>query len=103
MANPLLNEATFRQASGTGALPPPDMSTRVDSITSAATRTGVMTVNGAIQATLGLLVLLLAGSVLGWRLVKVNEGEITSFPSWSIFLVIIGALVVTLDRVPRLR
>ncbi|CAB4697945.1 MAG: hypothetical protein F2934_05370 [Actinobacteria bacterium] len=103
MANPLLNEASFRQASGTGTLPPPDIATRVEGISSSATRTGVMTVNGAIQATLGLLVLLLAGGVVGWRLVKVREGEITSFPSWTIFLVIIGAIAVMVtSRKPQL-
>ena len=103
MANPLLNEATFKQASGTRTLPPPDISTRVDSIASTATRAGVMTVNGAIQATLGLLVLLLAGGVLGWRLVKVNEGQITSFPSWTIFLVILGAIAVMVaSRKPQI-
>jgi len=94
MANPLLNEASFKRSAGTRTLPPPDISTRVDSITAAPARAGVMTVNGSIQATLGLLVLLLAGGVLGWRAVKVQQGEITSFPSWTLFLVIAGAIAV---------
>ena len=94
MANPLLNEASFQRASGGQTLPPPTAATRVDSFTAAPTRTGVMTINGSIQATLGLLVLLLAGGVLGWRLVKTNEGEITSFPSWTLLLVIAGAVAV---------
>jgi uncharacterized YccA/Bax inhibitor family protein len=104
MANPLLNEASFkRSAAGTRTLPPPDISTRVDSITAAPSREGVMTVNGAVQASLGLLVLLLAGSVLGWRSVKVTDGEITSFPGWTLFLVIGGAIAVMItSRRPQI-
>lgn len=94
MANPLLNEAAFKRSAGTRTLPPPDISTRVDSITAAPTREGVMTVNGAVQASIGLLVLLLAGGFLGWRAVKVEEGQITSFPSWTLLLVIAGAIAV---------
>lgn len=92
MANPILNEAAFKRAAGTGTLPPPDSSTRVDAPFATSARADVMTVNGTITATLGLMALLLAGGVLGWRLVKVRQGEITSFPSWTIALVIVGAI-----------
>lgn len=94
MANPLLTEAAFQRSSGTGTLPPPDASTRVDHIGAGPAQHSTMSVDGAITATLGLMALLLAGGFIGWRLVKVNEGEITSFPTWTIGIVILGAIAV---------
>ena len=89
MANPILNEATFKRVSGT-TLPPPDLSTRWDAPTVTAQRADVMTVNGTITAALGMFALLLAGGYVGWGTVKVHQGEITSFPSWTIVLVLGG-------------
>jgi uncharacterized YccA/Bax inhibitor family protein len=90
MANPLLTDSTFKRASGT-ALPPPDISTRWDAPAVTARRTDVMTVNGTIQATLGMLALLLAGGYVGWRSVEVNAAnEVTKFPTWTLALVLVG-------------
>lgn len=91
MANPMLTEAAIARSAGTSTLPPPDASTRVDGF--APRRSGsTMSVDGTITATLGLFALLLAGGFVGWRLVKVEEGEITSFPTWTIAIVLIGAV-----------
>jgi uncharacterized YccA/Bax inhibitor family protein len=102
MANPLLNEASFKRAGGAGTLPPPDIATRVDSITVPA-RVGVMSMNGVLNASLALFALLLGGGYVGWRLVKVNQGEIASFPGWTILLVIVGAIgVMVASRRPQI-
>jgi uncharacterized YccA/Bax inhibitor family protein len=102
MPNPLLNEATFGRAGGTGTLPPPDAATRVDSISVART-VDVMTVNGTIMATLAMMALLLAGGYVGWRLVKVSQNQVVSFPSWTILMVIAGFVgVMVATRKPQL-
>ena len=89
MANPLLNEASFKRSGTT--LPPPDIATRVDAPAIAITKTGVMTVNGTIMATFGMLALLLAGGYVGWRQVTVDaNNQINKFPSWTIALVLVG-------------
>jgi uncharacterized YccA/Bax inhibitor family protein len=97
MANPLLTEAAFRRSSGTATLPPPDASTRVEGF-QPRRDASTMSVDGTITATLGLFVLLLAGGFVGWRLVKVEEGEITSFPSWTIAIVLVGAVGVLITN-----
>lgn len=104
MANPILNEAAFKRASGSQPLPPPELSTRSwEAPATTAPPAGIMTVNGTIQATLGLLVLLLAGAYVGWGLVKVREGEVTSFPTWTIILVLVGFVgVIVAGRKPHL-
>lgn len=95
MANPLLNDKTFKQASGVQTLPPPDITTRYDGpAVSAVTQTGVMTINGTIQATLAMLALLLAGGYVGWRSVTVANDEVVKFPVWTIALVIGGFIAV---------
>jgi uncharacterized YccA/Bax inhibitor family protein len=91
MANPVLNDAAFKRASGTGVttLPPPDISTRVG-VPAATAPAGVMTVNGTLLATMGLLALLIAAAIVGWQTVTVEDGEVTRFPGWSLILILVG-------------
>ena len=68
MANPVLNERTFQQASTTWAPPEPDSEyfPPVDDGPTSPFVRQVMTVNGVISATAVLFVLLLASAAFGW-------------------------------------
>jgi uncharacterized YccA/Bax inhibitor family protein len=90
MANPVLNEATFKRASGVSTFPPPDISTRADAPAITQTVPGTMTINGTILCTFGLLLLLVASAFVGWQTVTVEQGEITRYPGWSLILIIVG-------------
>jgi uncharacterized YccA/Bax inhibitor family protein len=98
VSNPILNDKAFEKATvaaagADGALPPPAVGTRVgmdDGPISPYRAYKPMTLDGTIASTGILFVLLLASAVWGWNLVDVSAGEVTSFPSWSIFAVLIG-------------
>jgi uncharacterized YccA/Bax inhibitor family protein len=103
MANPLLNESTFKRDGRSTPLPPPELSTRWDGaiVTTAPVRT--MTVNATVQATIGLLALLLAAGYVGWRTVTVTDDQVTRFPAWTIALILGGfATVLVASFKPKL-
>jgi uncharacterized YccA/Bax inhibitor family protein len=97
VTNPILNDKVFEQATvsaGGGTLPPPDAAARVqpmdDGPITPYRAFKPMTLDGTIAATGILFVLLIAAAVWGWNLVGVSNGEVTSFPSWSLFAILIG-------------
>jgi uncharacterized YccA/Bax inhibitor family protein len=116
VANPILNEKTFEnatiEASG-GTLPAPDAATRVQPITDGPISPyrpfKPMTLDGTLAATGILFVLLLASAVWGWSLVKTTtdnvtgQAAVTTFPGWSIFAILIGFVaVIVASRKPTL-
>ena len=105
MPNPVLNESTFKRSStgGVTTLPPPDIATRAGASAKVASRTDVMTINGTILATLGLLALLIASASVGWQTVTVEEGQVTAFPGWTLLLILGGfAAVIVAMRKPQI-
>jgi uncharacterized YccA/Bax inhibitor family protein len=97
VANPILSDKVFEQATATASgseLPPPGAGTRVgpidDGPISPYRAYKPMTLDGTIAATGVLFVIFLAAAVWGWNLVDVQEGQVASFPSWSIFAILIG-------------
>ena len=99
MANPILNDKSLKEATEAGYAsgawaPPTARSTPIPgSITDGPVSrwdSRTMTVEGTVTATGVLFVVLLAGSVLGWSLVKTSNGEVTSFPAWIIGGVLLG-------------
>lgn len=107
MANPVLNERTFKNASqGAAAWAPPDPATRqgrpIDdgpiseyrSIRDSWTRVERMSVSGTITAVGVLFVLLLVGGFVGWTTVSSNADTV-EIPGWF-FLPLIGALVLAI-------
>ncbi|HRE02342.1 MAG TPA: Bax inhibitor-1/YccA family protein [Ilumatobacteraceae bacterium] len=116
MSNPILNDKAMREASqagyAAGAWGPPQgaagYAARETPITRAPMTDGpisawqssstVMTVQGATTATGVLFVVLLAAAALGWSMVKVSNGEIVSFPAWTIGAILVGLGLVILMR-----
>jgi uncharacterized YccA/Bax inhibitor family protein len=96
VANPILTDNAFEQAAVTasGGLPPPSAGTQVGPIDDGPITPyrayKPMTLDGTIAATGVLFVILLAAAIWGWNLVEVKEGQVASFPSWSIFAILIG-------------
>ena len=110
MANPILTDTVFEQATATAsgsALPPPGAGTRVGPIDDGPITPyrayKPMTLDGTLVVTGILFVILLAAAVWGWNLVEVQEGQVTSFPSWSIIAILIGFVAVLVaSRKPQL-
>ena len=100
MANPILTDQAFEKAtaaaSGADAtlLPPPTPGTHAQPMTdgpiSPYRAYQPMTLDGTIAISGFLFVLLLAAAVWGWNQVEVTEGQVTSFPTWSLIAVLIG-------------
>ena len=104
MANPLLNEKAFTKAvertpdqagwgsaEGKSTWNPPISDGQVSPYISAKAPGQTMTANGAMSATMFLMVLLVAAATFGWsQVTELESGQIT-FPSW-----VMGGLVVGL-------
>jgi len=90
MANPVLNEASFKRASGVATLPPPDIATRADAPAITQRIPGTMTINGTILCTLGMLALLVAAAFVGWQTVEVQDDQVVHYPGWSLLLIFTG-------------
>ena len=99
MSNPILTDQAFEKATAAAsgadaALPPPVAGTRTqpmdDGPITPYKAYRPMSLDGTIAISGFLFVLLLAAAVWGWNLVDVKAtGEIT-FPTWSLFAVLIG-------------
>ena len=113
MANPILNDKALKEAAeagyASGAWGPPQ-GTRSTPIPGGAVSDGpvstwdrrTMTVEGTATATGVLFVVLLAAAVAGWATVKTSNGEITSFPAWTLGAVLVGfGLVVAMRFKPQ--
>jgi len=113
MANPILNDKALKEAAAagyaSGAWGPPHGS-RSTPIPGGPVSDGpvsdwdsrTMTVEGTATATGVLFVVLLAAAVAGWSTVKTSEGEITSFPAWTLGAVLVGfGLVVAMRFKPQ--
>jgi uncharacterized YccA/Bax inhibitor family protein len=103
VANPILNDKVFEEArvSASGSsLPPPDAATRVQPMTDGPITPyrafKPMTLDGTLASTGILFVLLLGAAIWGWNLVGVSTNpttgasEVTTFPTWSLFAILIG-------------
>ena len=100
MANPILNDKAFKEASEAGYAsgawaPPQSRSTPISSIPMSndpvsAWHSQAMTVQGTATATGVLFVFLLASAVFGYSLVKTDAFGVTKFPTWSLLGVFIG-------------
>jgi uncharacterized YccA/Bax inhibitor family protein len=103
MANPVLSDKVFESAAAEanpgwaapspaseGVYHPPITDGPISPYT--PVRAGAMTIGGTVAATGVLLVLLLAGALVGWNLVKLDAaGEVQTFPGW-LFVPLLGAL-----------
>jgi uncharacterized YccA/Bax inhibitor family protein len=93
VANPVLNEKTFNAArAGSGGWAAPDPSVAY-APAGVREKTNEMTVNGTLGATAILLAILFTTGIVGWRQVHVSQGEVTSFPTWTL-IGIIGAIAI---------
>jgi uncharacterized YccA/Bax inhibitor family protein len=106
MANPLLNDKAFSKAvektpeqagwaapeGGAAASTPSTWNAPItDGPVSPWRSANPMTANGAMSATLFLMVLLVAAATFGWSSVKtVGVGESIAFPSWAMVAMIVG-------------
>lgn len=104
MANPLLNEKAFTKAvertpdqAGWGAAEgkstwnPPISDGQVSPYISAKAPGQTMTANGAMSATLFLMVLLVASATYGWTTVQpLTVGGPVSFPRWAMIALFVG-------------
>ncbi len=93
MANPILNDKVWNQASHNPGWGAPDPSTRATPITDGPVSTWhsqVMTVGGTISATGVLMVILLAAAVVGWQTGPDNQGEVRGFPALALVGVLVG-------------
>jgi len=100
MANPVLNDKAFKEATeagyASGAWAPPDArstpipGTPITDGPISAWKPERMTVQGTATATGVLFVLLLISATFGWNSVTVTEGNVVGFPAWSIVAILIG-------------
>ena len=106
MANPLLNDKAFAKAvektpeQAGWAAPKGDSATDTQTTWNAPITDGPispwrsanpMTANGAMSATLFLMVLLVAAATFGWSSVQtIGVGEAVTFPSWAMIALIVG-------------
>ena len=106
MANPLLNDKAFSKAvertpdqagwaapkGGSAADAPTTWNAPItDGPVSPWRSANPMTANGAMSATLFLMVLLVGAATYGWSSVKtIGVGEAVSFPSWAMIAFIVG-------------
>jgi uncharacterized YccA/Bax inhibitor family protein len=105
MANPLLNEKAFTKAVertpdqagwgsavGKSTWNPPISDGQVSPYISAKAPGQTMTANGAMSATMFLMVLLIAAATFGWsQVTELESGQIT-IPSWVMGGVIVGLI-----------
>lgn len=105
MANPLLNEKAFTKAvertpdqAGWGAAEgkstwnPPISDGPVSPYVSAKAPGATMTANGAMSATMLLMVLLIAAATFGWSQVTALESGQITIPSWVMGGLIVGLI-----------
>jgi uncharacterized YccA/Bax inhibitor family protein len=98
VANPVLTDTAFEKATAAAsgadaALPPPAPGTQIgidDGPISPYRAYQRMTLDGTLWRTGFLFVLLIAAAAWGWSLVDVQAGQVTGFPGWSLFAVLIG-------------
>jgi len=104
MANPLLNEKAFSKAvertpdqagwgsaEGKSTWNPPISDGQVSPYISASAPGQTMTANGAMSATMFLMVLLVASATFGWTSVQpLTVGGPVSFPSWAMIALLVG-------------
>jgi uncharacterized YccA/Bax inhibitor family protein len=103
MANPILNDKAIKEASeagyASGKWAPPQGNPGYRSTTIpegmsdgpiSSWHSDTMTVQGTATATGVLFVILLAAAALGWSFVKTSNGEVTTFPAWTIAGVLVG-------------
>ena len=103
MANPLLNEKAFTKAvsrtpdqagwgsaEGKSTWNPPISDGQVSPYISAKAPGQTMTANGAMSATMLLMVLLVAAATFGWSQVTALESGQITFPSWVMGGLIVG-------------
>ena len=107
MANPLLNDKAFSKAvektpeqagwaapqGGTAASAPTTWNAPIsDGPVSPWRSANPMTANGAMNATLFLMVLLVGAATFGWSSVQAVEGSVSaeSFPGWAMIALIVG-------------
>jgi uncharacterized YccA/Bax inhibitor family protein len=104
MANPLLNEKAFTKAvertpdqagwgsaEGKSTWNPPISDGQVSPYISSKAPGQTMTANGAMSATLFLMVLLVASATYGWTTVQpLTVGGAVSFPSWAMIALLVG-------------
>ena len=104
MANPLLNEKAFTKAvertpdqagwgsaEGKSTWNPPISDGQVSPYISASAPGQTMTANGAMSATMFLMVLLVASATFGWTSVQpLTVGGPVSFPSWAMITLLVG-------------
>ena len=104
MANPLLNEKAFAKAvertpdqagwgsaEGKSTWNPPISDGQVSPYISASAPGQTMTANGAMSATMFLMVLLVASATFGWTSVQpLTVGGPVSFPSWAMITLLVG-------------
>jgi uncharacterized YccA/Bax inhibitor family protein len=106
MANPLLNDKAFAKAvektpeQAGWAAPKGGTATNTQTTWNAPITDGPispwrsanpMTANGAMSATLFLMVLLVAAATFGWSSVQtIGVGEAVTFPSWAMIALIVG-------------
>ena len=105
MANPLLNEKAFTKAvertpdqagwgsaEGKSTWNPPISDGQVSPYISAKAPGQTMTANGAMSATMFLMVLLVAAATFGWsQVTELESGQIT-IPSWVMGGLIVGLI-----------
>ena len=113
MANPILNDKSFKEIDQAGATSAgwaaPATHTRAGSgqaYGSAPATDGpisdwnaqTMTVSGTATATGVLFVLMMAAAVVGWSAVTVSDGQVGQFPVWTLGGVLVGFLCVIAMR-----
>jgi uncharacterized YccA/Bax inhibitor family protein len=112
MANPVLNDKAFKEASEAGYAagawgPPQSQSTPVFGVPItdgpiSEWQSRRMTVEGTATATGVLFVALTAAAVFGWSQVTVVDGAVAKFPAWTIFGILVGfACVIALRFKPQ--
>jgi uncharacterized YccA/Bax inhibitor family protein len=101
MANPILNDKAMNEANqagyASGKWGPPRPLTRSTAIPEGMAdgpistwHSETMTVQGTATATGVLFVVLMVAAAVGWSLVKVQGGEVSQFPVWTIAGVLVG-------------
>jgi uncharacterized YccA/Bax inhibitor family protein len=101
MANPVLNDKAFKEASEAGYAAgawgppqgqstPPVFGTPITDGPISTWDSRRMTIEGTATATGVLLVVLLAAAVFGWSQVTEVNGEVAKFPAWTIFGILVG-------------